>query len=97
MSLMALSIIEKIKDLNRPWATAAAIITSFLLSTLSQNHPDLSLINAWGYNTIADTHFCNNIRYFCNFKLYISIITARDSGAEIYRYSDINLTIKVGK
>ena len=38
-----------------------------------------------------------NIRYFYNFKLSISIATARDSRQEIYRYSDINLAIKVGK
>jgi hypothetical protein len=46
---------------------------------------------------MADTHFCNNIEYFCNFKLSISIITARDSKVEIYKYSNINLAIKVGK
>jgi len=46
---------------------------------------------------MADTHFYNDIRYFHNFKLSISIATARDSGAEIYRYSNINLAIKVGK
>ena len=31
------------------------------------------------------------------YKLYISIITAKDSKVEIYKYSDINLAIKVGK
>ena len=46
---------------------------------------------------MVNTHFCNNIRYFYNFKPYISTATARDSGAEIYKYSDINLAIKVGK
>jgi hypothetical protein len=46
---------------------------------------------------MANTYFCNNIRYFYNFKLSISIVIARDSRAEIYRYSDINLTIKVSK
>jgi len=46
---------------------------------------------------MADTHFCNDIRYFCDFKLSMSIATARDSGAEIHGYSDINLAIKVGK
>ena len=46
---------------------------------------------------MADTHFYNNIRYFYNFKLSISIATAGDSGAEIYKYSNINLAIKVGK
>ena len=46
---------------------------------------------------MADTYFCNNIRYFYDFKLSISIVTARDSRAEIYRYSNINLAIKVGK
>ena len=30
-------------------------------------------------------------------KLYMSIITAGDARAEIYKYSDINLAIKVGK
>jgi hypothetical protein len=46
---------------------------------------------------MADTHFCNNIRYFYDFKPSISIATAGDSGAEIYGYSDINLAIEVGK
>ena len=46
---------------------------------------------------MADTHFYNNIKYFCNLKPYISIATARDSKAEIYRYGNINLVIKVGK
>ena len=46
---------------------------------------------------MADTHFCNNIRYFCNFKLGMSTATAGDSRAEIYGYSNINLVIKVGK
>ena len=46
---------------------------------------------------MTDTHFYNNIRYFYDFKLYISIVMARDFRAEIYRYSDINLAIKVGK
>ena len=58
---MALSTAEKIKDLNRPWATAAAVTISFLLLILSQDYLDLSLINAWGYDTMADTHFCNDI------------------------------------
>jgi len=57
---MALSTTEKIKDLNRPQATAAVVIISFSL-LLSQDHLDLSLINAWGYDTMADTHFCNDI------------------------------------
>ena len=46
---------------------------------------------------MADTHFCNDIRYFRGFKLSMSIATAGDSRAEIYRYSNINLAIKVGK
>jgi len=46
---------------------------------------------------MADTHFCNNIRYFHNLKLYISTVIAGDSRAEVYRYSNINLAIKVGK
>jgi len=46
---------------------------------------------------MADTHFCNNIRYFYNLKPCIFIVTARDTGAEIYGYSNINLAIKVGK
>jgi hypothetical protein len=46
---------------------------------------------------MADTHFYNNIRYFCNFKLSISIAITGDSKAEIYGYDDINLAIKVGK
>jgi len=54
------------------------------------------LINVWGYDTMADTHFCNDIRYFRDFKLSMSIVIARDSGAEIYGYGDINLAIEVG-
>jgi len=46
---------------------------------------------------MADTHFCNNIRYFRNFKLSMSIATAGDSRAEIYGYGNINLAIKVGE
>jgi len=46
---------------------------------------------------MADTYFCNNIRYFRDLKPYISTATARDAGAEIYRYGNINLAIKVGK
>jgi len=46
---------------------------------------------------MVDTYFYNNIRYFRNFKLSISIVTAGDSRAEIHRYSNINLAIKVGK
>jgi len=42
MSLLAF---KKIKDLDRPRATAAAILTSFLLLLL-HNYPDLLLINA---------------------------------------------------
>jgi hypothetical protein len=45
---------------------------------------------------MADTHFCNNIRYFCDFKPSMSIAIAGDSRAEIYGYSNINLVIKVG-
>jgi len=46
---------------------------------------------------MADTHFYNNIRYFRNFKPSMSIVTAGDSRAEIYKYGNINLVIKVGK
>ena len=46
---------------------------------------------------MADTYFYNNIRYFRNLKPYMSIVIARDARAEIYRYSNINLAIKVGK
>jgi len=46
---------------------------------------------------MADTHFCNNIRYFYDLKPYRSIATAGDTRAEIHGYSDINLAIKVGK
>jgi len=46
---------------------------------------------------MADTHFCNDIRYSYNFKLSMSTATARDSRAEIHGYSNINLAIKVGK
>jgi len=46
---------------------------------------------------MADTYFCNDIRYFRDFKLSISIAIAGDSRAEIYGYGDINLAIKVGK
>ena len=42
---MALFITKKIKDLDRPQAIVAAIITSFLLLLL-QDYLDLSLINA---------------------------------------------------
>ena len=93
---MALFIAEKIKDLDRPRAIAATVIISFLLSLL-QDYPNLFLINTWGYNTIADTHFYNDIRYFCDFKPCMSIAMAGDSRAEIYGYSNINLAIKVGK
>ena len=46
---------------------------------------------------ITDTYFYNNIRYFYNFKPSISTAIAGDSRAEIYKYSNINLAIKVGK
>ena len=46
---------------------------------------------------MANTHFCNDIRYFRDFKPSMSTVTAGDSRAEIYGYSDINLAIKVGK
>jgi hypothetical protein len=46
---------------------------------------------------MADTYFYNDIRYFRNLKLSISIATAGDSRAEIYGYGNINLAIKVGK
>jgi len=46
---------------------------------------------------MADTHFWNNIRYFCNLKPCKSIATAGDTRAEIYGYGNINLVIKVGK
>jgi hypothetical protein len=46
---------------------------------------------------MADIHFYNNIRYFYNFKLSMSIVIAGDTRAEIHGYSDINLAIKVGK
>ena len=46
---------------------------------------------------MADTHFYNNIRYFRDFKPYISTAMAGDSRAEIYGYNNINLAIKVGK
>ena len=46
---------------------------------------------------MADTHFCNNIKYFYDFKPSMSIITAGDSGTEIDRYNNINLAIEVGK
>ena len=62
-----------------------------------QDYLDLSLINAWGYNTMVDIHFCNDIRYFRDLKLCISIVTAGDARVEIYGYSNINLAIKVGK
>ena len=44
--ILTLSTTKKIKDLDRPQAIAAAILTSFLLLLLSHNYPDLSLINA---------------------------------------------------
>ena len=94
---MALFTAKKIKDLDRPWAIAAAIITSFLLLLLLQDYSDLFLINTWGYNTMADTHFYNNIRYFCDFKPCIFIAMARDFRAEIHGYGNINLVIEVGK
>jgi len=46
---------------------------------------------------MVDTHFCNNIRYFYNFKPSMFTVIARDFRAEIYGYSNINLAIKVGK
>jgi len=46
---------------------------------------------------MADTYFYNNIRYFRNLKPCISIVMASNTGAEIYKYSNINLVIKVGK
>jgi len=46
---------------------------------------------------MADTHFCNDIRYFCDLKPCMSIATAGDAGVEIHGYGDINLAIKVGK
>jgi len=46
---------------------------------------------------MADTHFCNDIRYFRDLKLYISIATAGDAGAEIHGYGNVNLVIKVGE
>jgi len=46
---------------------------------------------------MANTHFCNNIRYFRDLKPYIFTVTARDARAEIYGYGNINLAIKVGK
>jgi len=46
---------------------------------------------------MADTYFYNNIRYFRDFKLSMSIAIAGDSGAEIHGYGNINLAIKVGK
>src|SRR6266702_4831162 len=46
---------------------------------------------------MADTHFCNNIQYFYDFKLSISTATARDFRAEIHKYNNINLAIEVGK
>ncbi len=94
---MALFTTKKIKDLNRPWATTAAVTISFSSLTLLQNHLDLSLINAWGYDTMADTHFCNDIWYFYDFKPSMSTVIARDFRAEIHGYSDINLAIEVGK
>ena len=45
---------------------------------------------------MADTHFCNNIRYFRDLKPSMSTATAGDSRAEIHGYGDINLAIKVG-
>ena len=96
MSLLVSFTIKKIKNLDRPYATAAAVTISFLLLLL-QDHPNLSLINAWGYNTMADTHFCNDIRYFYDFKPSISTATAKNTRAEIHKYNNINLAIKVGK
>ncbi len=93
---MALFTTKKIKDLDRPYAIAAAVTTSFLLLLL-QDYLDLSLINAWGYNIMADTYFYNNIRYFYDFKPCIFTAIVKDARAEIYRYSNINLAIKVGK
>ena len=46
---------------------------------------------------MANTYFCNDIKYFHNFKLSMSTVIAGDSGVEIYKYSNINLAIKVGK
>jgi len=46
---------------------------------------------------MADIYFYNDIRYFRDLKPYISIVIARDAGAEIYGYSNVNLVIKVGE
>jgi len=46
---------------------------------------------------MADTHFCNDIRYFRDLKPCMSIATAGDARAEIHGYGNINLVIKVGK
>jgi len=46
---------------------------------------------------MADTHFCNDIRYFRDLKPYISTATAGDLGVEIHGYGNISLAIKVGK
>jgi len=46
---------------------------------------------------MADIHFCNNIRYFRDLKLYISTAIAGDARAEIHGYGNINLAIEVGE
>jgi len=46
---------------------------------------------------MADTYFCNDIRYFRDLKPYISTAIAGDARVEIHGYGNINLAIKVGK
>jgi hypothetical protein len=83
---------EAIENLQQPRATIAAISAAS-----TQRHLDLSLLDAWGYDTMANTHICNNIQHFRNFIPSNTMATAGDAGAEIHGYGDVQLEIEVGK
>src|SRR5579871_5025566 len=82
---------DNIEDLSKPRTTVAAIVAS------SHGHTNLSLQNSWGYDTMADTHICNDIKQFRNFTPTSETATAGDTGMKICGYGDILLAIEVGK
>ena len=82
---------DDVEDLSKPNVTAAATVASF------HDQPDLSLLDVWGYDTMADTHICNDIKYFRSFEPTKATATAGDNGAEIHGYGDVLLAIEVGK
>lgn len=83
---------DDVEDLSKPRTTAAATLASSPFET-----PDLSLLDAWGYDTMADSHICNNIKYFRSFTPANVTATAGDNGAEIHGYGDVLIAIEVGK